>query len=126
MSTQSYIELYLIYELESSTPNRQIFSHSIVEAKRYRRSLVAVINGIGVARAIREGLIEADLRQDDEPTNAMEDDSGEGLFFPENNTASSTFGDNKSASTFNPEASNFTPSTASWTKPPSSTTSFGK
>jgi len=66
---------------ESSIPNQQVFSHTYVEAKRYRRTLVAVINGYNVARAIREGLIEADDEQEKDREDAREDDQS--MFIPE-------------------------------------------
>jgi hypothetical protein len=56
----------------------------------------------------------------------MEGDSSEGLFFPENSTRPSSFGENKPASIFNPEASYFIPGAATQSTWPSSTTSFGK
>jgi hypothetical protein len=88
--------------------------------------LVAVINGIGVARAIREGLIEADPQQDGEQSNTMDEDPSEGLFFPEDNTAPSSSSETRSASIFNPEASSFTPSATTQPSWPTSTGSFGK
>jgi hypothetical protein len=115
-----------MHEIESSTPSPQVFSHTIVEAKRYRRSLVAVINGIGVARAIREGLIEADPQQEGEQSNAMDEDSSGGLFFPEESTAPSPPRETRPASIFNPEASSFMPGATTQPSWPTSTGSFGK
>jgi hypothetical protein len=40
-----------------------VFSYGIVEAKRFRRTLTAVINGKTVPQAVREGLIETDENQ---------------------------------------------------------------
>ena len=88
--------------------------------------MVAVINGIGVAQAIREGLIEADLQQDGEQPNAMDEDSSEGLFFPEDSTAPSFSSETRPASIFNPEASSFTPGATTQPSWPTSTGSFGK
>ena len=88
--------------------------------------MVAVINGIGVARAIREGLIEADPQPDGEQSNAMDEDSSEGLFFPEESTAPLSSNETRSASIFNPEASSFTPGATTQPSWPTSTGSFGK
>ena len=40
-----------------------MFSYGIVEAKRFRRTLTAVINGKTVPQAVREGLVETDENQ---------------------------------------------------------------
>jgi hypothetical protein len=88
--------------------------------------LVAVINGIGVARAVREGLIEADPQHDGEQSNAIDEDSSEGLFFPEDSTAPSSSSEARFASIFNLEASSFTPGATIQPSWPTSTGSFGK
>jgi hypothetical protein len=55
-----------------------------VEEKRYHRTLVAVINGVGVARAIRDGLImEQSELEDAEEEEESEINDESSLFVPE-------------------------------------------
>ena len=58
----------------------------------------------------------------------MPEDSGDGLFFPDNDAAPTSTEENDSSSNFNPKASFFTPGATNQPQPtwPSSTTSFGK
>lgn len=113
--------------IESSIPSQQIFSATIVEEKRYRRTLVSVINGVGIAAAIRKGLV-VEAPQDDidmDVQGASEDEQS--LFIPEQSAQldnkPSTFG-----SLFNPQASAFVPSapaTSQTAQQPSFGTKFG-
>ncbi|KEF60597.1 uncharacterized protein A1O9_02158 [Exophiala aquamarina CBS 119918] len=95
---------------QSCIPRSQSFSYNLVEKKRYRRTLTAVINGTSVARAIREGWIEASEEMVDEQEESRDDEQS--LFVPEGNsfggfTPSSSFGKglNPSASIFKPAVS---------------------
>jgi hypothetical protein len=56
----------------------------------------------------------------------MDEDSSEGLFFPEDSTAPSSSSETKPTSIFNPEASSFTPGATTQPSWPTSTGSFGK
>ncbi|EXJ79951.1 hypothetical protein A1O3_08237 [Capronia epimyces CBS 606.96] len=98
---------------QSSIPSRQSFSHTYVEKKRYHRTLTAVINGVPVAEAIRQGLVEPEREQDspeqDEEAFGEDDQS---MFVSEakptaTSIKSSSFG--SPFSTLNPEASTFLP-----------------
>ncbi|KAI9837544.1 MAG: hypothetical protein M1819_007195 [Sarea resinae] len=44
--------------IDPSPPPQQVFSEILVESKRYRRTLPAIINGLGVIKAREQGLIE--------------------------------------------------------------------
>lgn len=48
----------MLIVLDSSLGQDQIFSESIVEKKRQARNLVAVLNGMSIAAATKEGMIE--------------------------------------------------------------------
>ena len=74
--------------LESSIPKTQVFSYGIVEAKRFRRTLTAVINGKTVPQAVREGLVEMD--EDQQGTADYNDVAAddESLFVPEKQAVS--------------------------------------
>ncbi|KIX09959.1 uncharacterized protein Z518_01040 [Rhinocladiella mackenziei CBS 650.93] len=92
---------------QSSIPNQQLFSHHYVEKKRFRRTLPAVINGVTVAEAIRQGWVEGDEEEEASEEDAREDDQS--MFIPESkpnfaSTNTSVFG-----SPLNPQASPFTP-----------------
>lgn len=96
--------------VESSIPNRQSFSHTYVEKKRYHRTLTAVINGVPVAEAIRQGLVEPD----DEESPGLELDEAVGeddqsMFVPETKPTPPTLKPSPSGPALNPEASTFTP-----------------
>ncbi|KAJ9633901.1 actin cytoskeleton and mitosis protein [Knufia peltigerae] len=88
---------------QSSIPNKQTFSHSFVEKKRYHRTLTAVINGISVGEAIRQGLIEVPEDEADDEQNEVRDDD-QSMFVPQDQPQATTFG-----TSLNPEASTFTP-----------------
>ncbi|KIW20694.1 hypothetical protein PV08_01271 [Exophiala spinifera] len=88
---------------QSSIPNKQTFSHSYVEKKRYHRTLTAVINGTSVSEAIRRGLIEAPEDEVDNEQNEVNDDD-QSMFVPQDQPKAATFG-----TSLNPEASTFTP-----------------
>ncbi|KAJ4537423.1 actin cytoskeleton and mitosis protein, variant 3 [Exophiala dermatitidis] len=95
---------------QSSIPNRQSFSHTYVEKKRYHRTLTAVINGVPVAEAIRQGLVEPD----DEESPGLELDEAVGeddqsMFVPETKPTPPTLKPSPSGPALNPEASTFTP-----------------
>lgn len=96
--------------IESSIPRQQSFSYNIVEKKRYRRSLTAVINGTSVAQAIREGWVEAEDDLEAEQEEVQNDEQS--LFVPENRS----FGDSTTPSIFgtglNPAATIFKPAAA--------------
>jgi len=68
--------------LESSIPTKQVFSYGIVEAKRFRRTLTAVINGKTVPQAVREGLVETYDTQREAIEEEEPADDGESLFLP--------------------------------------------
>jgi hypothetical protein len=108
--------------IESSIPRQQSFSYNLVEKKRYRRTLTAVINGTSVAQAIREGWVEADEEVGSEQEESKDDEQS--LFVPE----SSSFGSSIISSTFgtglNPGASIFKPSPSQ--PPMEKTSSFGQ
>jgi nuclear mRNA export protein SAC3 len=93
--------------VESSTPRHQVFSERYVEKKRYHRTLSAVMNGMGVAEAIRSGFIEAPESSEAAGEEA-EDDADEPMFVSQEDTSTpSTFG--SFGSRLNPTASSFTP-----------------
>lgn len=68
---------------ESSIPTKQVFSYGIVETKRFRRTLTAVINGKTVPQAVREGLVEFNESQRESTAEEDPPDDGESLFLPE-------------------------------------------
>jgi hypothetical protein len=117
---------------ESSIPNKQLFSHGIVEAKRFRRTLTAVINGKAVPQAVREGLVVADEEQQQDQEEEEEADDGESLFLPEKKPISANPFANASGQTsanpfakastpaFNPQAPSFAPGTGMF-QPPQAT-----
>ncbi|KAJ9494718.1 actin cytoskeleton and mitosis protein [Exophiala xenobiotica] len=92
---------------QSQIPNRQSFSHTYVEKKRYRRTLTAVINGATVAEAIRQGwVVESPDEESDSQQNEVREDD-QSMFVPQDrpqSASSSIFG-----SSLNPAASTFTP-----------------
>lgn len=108
--------------IESSIPPQQSFSYNLVEKKRYRRTLTAVINGASVAQAIREGWVEADEEVGSEQEESRDDEQS--LFVPE----SSSFGGSMTSSSFgtgfNPGASIFKPTASQ--SPMEKTSSFGQ
>lgn len=91
----------------SSTPKQQLFSHSLVEQKRCRRSLVAIINDVKPADALRRGLVE-EADPDDAQADGVNGDE-DSLFIPEQRP---TFGQSNATGfgSFNPEATAFKPS----------------
>jgi len=122
---------------ESSIPNKQLFSHGIVEAKRLRRTLTAVINGKTVPQAVREGLVVADEEQQQVQEEEEEEaDDGESLFLPEKKPIGANHFANASGQTsanpfakagtpaFNPQAPSFAPGTGMFQPP--QTTPFGQ
>ena len=62
-----------------------------METKRHRRTLPAVINGIGVAEAIRQHLIEPHTVHDAEGMEVAEDGNNSFLFIPEQKQQNSSF-----------------------------------
>jgi len=108
--------------VESLIPNQQIFS-GLVEQKRYRRTLVAVINCISVPRAIREGLVEADMDQEGESSETGADNDADAMFIPDKNAAQAVIETTK-RQTFNPRATSFTPQLETSQTPNSSTSSI--
>jgi hypothetical protein len=91
----------------SSIPNKQVFSYGIVEAKRFRRTFTAVINGKTVPQAVREGLVEMDEGHHDATEEDDLPDDGESLFLPERQPVST---DPFANSTAQPSANPFTKS----------------
>jgi hypothetical protein len=75
---------------ESSIPTKQVFSYGIVEAKRFRRTLTAVINGKTVPQAVREGLVEGEESQQEATDEGDLPDDGESLFLPEKQPVSAS------------------------------------
>lgn len=100
--------------LDSSLGQDQIFSENIVEQKRHGRTLVAVLNGMSIAEAAREGMIT-----DERATTQNKLSSGRSNMFlsqnaedeedeeveeePEKVNTAQSFG------SFNPQANPFTP-----------------
>ncbi|KAL2419848.1 SAC3 family protein 1 [Exophiala dermatitidis] len=121
---------------QSSIPNRQSFSHTYVEKKRYHRTLTAVINGVPVAEAIRQGLVEPE----DEGSPGLEQDEAVGeddqsMFVPDTKPTPPRLKPSPPGPALNPGASTFTPkfgesqgSSSSVVRRPAekSTSSFGQ
>lgn len=91
---------------------------------------MAVINGVGIASAIRQGLVVEPVEHDEgsEPQTMMEDDQS--MFIPEvtmdvTDAKSSDIGLNPAAATFTPSASPFEPPTVSSIPPIGSKPLFG-
>lgn len=98
--------------VESSIPNRQSFSHTYVEKKRYHRTLTAVINGVPVAEAIRQGLVEpAGEQEGPEPEEDATGEDDQSMFVPEDKPTSTPAAATSSlfGSGLSPTASTFTP-----------------
>lgn len=109
-SLSSLVETIGLHYAESSTPNKQVFSFGIVEEKRYHRTLVSVINGVGVAQAIREGLImEQPEVEDDEAEEDTEANDDNSMFVPETKKEDIKSDPRNPFLMFNPQASIFTP-----------------
>lgn len=114
--------------IESSIPQKQVFSHGIVEEKRFKRTLTAVINGKTVPQAVREGLVVPDKGRQEEQEEEGPDD-GESLFLPEKKTIGAT--EQTSANSFakaatpafNPQAAAFTPGSGLFQQPQAMTVS---
>ena len=84
----------------------------MVEEKRFRRSLPAVINGVTAAQAVNAGLVEPEHNEVEEQYEPGADhDDEESLFFPEGETEESVAKDNpRSEETpLNPKANLFQP-----------------
>ena len=88
--------------------NRQVFSDDVVEKKRYWRTFAAVIHGVSVATAIKEGLME-ESSDIDEPIADNTDDEN-GMFFPEKPVNSRVV---ETPPLLNPSAPTFTPAGSS-------------
>ncbi|KIX96874.1 uncharacterized protein Z520_07594 [Fonsecaea multimorphosa CBS 102226] len=91
----------------SSIPRRQVFSHTYVERKRYRRTLTAVINGATVAEAIRQGWVEPEDEDARGPADDTRDDD-QSMFVPETKPTTSA-GSSVFGPSLNPQAAPFTP-----------------
>ncbi|ETN40304.1 uncharacterized protein HMPREF1541_04580 [Cyphellophora europaea CBS 101466] len=88
---------------QSSIPKGIVFSHTYVEDKRCSRTLMAVINNVRPADALRQGMVE----ESDGVSQQQEvEDDGQSLFIPETGAGKQSLGPN----TFNPEAAAFEPS----------------
>ena len=97
--------------VESKIPSKQTFSHAFVEDKRCRRTFVAIINGLTVSQATREGLFEEEDAEEDQDMQTEEvQDDGQSFFIPETGNAFTAQSQNKPifGSGLNPEASTFT------------------
>lgn len=103
---------------QSSIPKEIIFSHTFVEDKRCRRSLMAIINNVSPASAIRQGMVE---EGDGDGQQQEAEDDGQSLFIPESTPAQKTFG----FGAFNPEAASFKPSTTFGSGPVPANSIFG-
>lgn len=121
--------------LDASLGQDQVFSQNIVEQKRYGRTLVAVLNGMSIAEATKEGMIT------DEPTTNLTKSSGKSNMFlsqdaeddeDEEDEEEPTKADTgRSFGSLNPQANAFTPgfskpSTEATGAQPSWMTQFGQ
>ncbi|KAF7504813.1 hypothetical protein GJ744_001679 [Endocarpon pusillum] len=98
---------------KSSTPNKQVFSFGIVEEKRYHRTLVAVINGINVAQAIREGLVvHPEEAEDEEAEEDPEVNDEDALFVRQTNEQEAKPNQDHRFLKLNQQAPAFTPRTS--------------
>ncbi|KAK5954710.1 actin cytoskeleton and mitosis protein [Knufia fluminis] len=112
----------------------QVFCEEVVEAKRYGRTLVAVMNGMSIAEARRAGMVEEDFESAAVPQPSVKrnsmfvDDDDEEEQDDEQHGGSTA--QQSSLSSLNPAASVFAPANAFAAKPPSDQqpkwmTSFG-
>ncbi|OAL26797.1 hypothetical protein AYO20_09939 [Fonsecaea nubica] len=106
----------------SSIPRRQVFSHSFVERKRYRRTLTSIINGTTVAEALRQGWVEPEEEDVRPADDTREDDQS--MFVPEAKTTSISAASSFFGASLNPQAAPFaptfgqSPASSSLNKPP--------
>lgn len=127
----------MLIVLDSSLGQDQIFSESIVESKRQGRNLVAVLNGMSIATASKENMLESTGTT---PSNKSR--FGKSSMFMSQNSEDDDEGDGdeeqeqppmvQTAPSLNPLASAFTPSpfkpttTEEPAKQPSWMTGFGQ
>ena len=108
--------------IESLIATKQTFSH-MVEEKRFRRTLPAVVNGVSAGQAISDGIVEPEAFENEaeEEPELDADTEDNSLFFPEEDSASTKIDALQSdGKTLNPTANLFQPKANSIDTPKSS------
>lgn len=90
-----------------ASDSKQAFSQRIVERKRYRRTLVAVINGIPAADAIRNGLVEEASQDQSADDDGRGESDANSMFVPESTVPAKE--STKAVSGLDPKAAMFSP-----------------